>query len=48
MNGGYVSSTPMPHTDKADSVLQTVVPVPTVNMRPFSNTLEMAVYLSAA
>jgi cellulose synthase (UDP-forming) len=41
MNGGYVSSTPMPHTDKADSALETVVPVPTVNMRPFSNTMMM-------
>jgi cellulose synthase (UDP-forming) len=41
MNGGYVSSTPMPHSDKADAVLQTIVPVPAVNMRPFSNTLEM-------
>ena len=41
MNGGYVSSTPMPHSDNADSVLQTIVPVPTVNLRPFSNTLEM-------
>jgi cellulose synthase (UDP-forming) len=41
MNNGYVSSTPMPHTDKASSVLETVVPVPTVNMRPFSNSLMM-------
>jgi cellulose synthase (UDP-forming) len=31
----------MPHSDKADAVLQTIVPVPTANMRPFSNTLEM-------
>ena len=41
MNNGYVSSTPMPHTDKASSVLETVVPVPVVNMRPFSNSMMM-------
>ena len=41
MNGGYVSSTPMPHTDKASAELETVVPVPVVNMRPFSNSLMM-------
>ncbi len=41
MNGGYVSSTPMPHTDKASSELETIVPVPRANMRPFSNSLEM-------
>ena len=41
MNGGYVSSTPLPHTDKASSVLETIVPVPRANMRPFSNSLEM-------
>ncbi len=37
-NGAYVSSTPMPHTDKASADLYTVVPVPVVDMRPFSNT----------
>jgi cellulose synthase (UDP-forming) len=41
MNGGYVSSTPLPHTDKASAVLETVVSVPRANMRPFSNSLEM-------
>ena len=41
MNNGYVSSTPMPHTDKASSVLETIVPVPVVNMRPFSNSMMM-------
>jgi cellulose synthase (UDP-forming) len=41
MNDGYVSSTPMPHTDKASSALETIVPVPIVNMRPFSNSLAM-------
>jgi cellulose synthase (UDP-forming) len=41
MNNGYVSSTPMPHTDKASAVLETVVPVPVVNLRPFSNSMMM-------
>lgn len=39
MNGAYVSSTPMPHQDKASAILQTPIPVPVVNMRPFSNSL---------
>ena len=39
MNGAFVSSTPMPHTDKASMVLETVVPIPVVDMRPFSNTM---------
>jgi cellulose synthase (UDP-forming) len=38
-NTGYVSSTPMPHTDKGSAVLSTVVPIPTYDMRPFSNTI---------
>jgi cellulose synthase (UDP-forming) len=41
MNGSYVSSTPMPHTEDASSELSTVVPVPRGNMRPFSNSLMM-------
>ncbi len=41
MNEAYVSSTPMPHTDKASAKLDAVVPVPVVNMRPFSNSLMM-------
>ena len=41
MNDAYVSSTPMPHTDKASAKLETVVPIPVVNMRPFSNSLMM-------
>jgi len=41
MNGAYVSSTPMPHTDKASSVLETVVPIPVVDLRPFSNTMTL-------
>ena len=39
MNGAYVSSTPMPHTDKASAKLQTLVPVPVMDMRPFSNSM---------
>ena len=41
MNDGYVSSTPMPHTDKASAKLDTVIPIPVANMRPFSNSLMM-------
>ena len=39
MNNSYVSSTPMPHTEKGTSELETIVPVPVVDMRPFSNSL---------
>lgn len=39
MNGAFVSSTPMPHTDKASSVLETVVPIPVVVLRPSLNTM---------
>jgi cellulose synthase catalytic subunit (UDP-forming) len=41
MNGAFVSSTPMPHTNNASQVLETVVPIPVVDMRPFSNTLRL-------
>lgn len=41
MNDAYVSSTPMPHSDKASVDLQTVIPIPVVDMRPFSNSLKM-------
>ena len=41
MNGAYVSSTPMPHTDNASEVLETVIPVPVVDMRPSANTLQL-------
>jgi cellulose synthase (UDP-forming) len=41
MNGAYVSSTPMPHTEQASAKLDTVVPVPVVTLRPFSNSLLM-------
>ena len=41
MNDAYVSSTPIPHTDKASAKLETIVPIPVANMRPFSNSLMM-------
>jgi cellulose synthase (UDP-forming) len=39
VNGAYVSSTPMPHLDKASPVLETVVPIPVSDLRPFTNTI---------
>jgi cellulose synthase (UDP-forming) len=39
VNTGYVSSTPMEHTEKGSAVLSTIVPIPTYDMRPFSNTI---------
>ena len=41
MNDAYVSSTPLPHSDRASAQLETIVPIPIGNMRPFSNTLMM-------
>ena len=41
INDSYISSTPMPHTDKASAHLETIVPIPVANMRPFSNTMMM-------
>ena len=39
VNTGYISSTPMPHTERGSAVLSTIVAVPKYNMRPFSNTI---------
>jgi cellulose synthase (UDP-forming) len=39
VNGAFVSSTPLPHTGNASSVLDTVIPVPVGDLRPFSNTI---------
>lgn len=39
MNGAYVSSTPMPHSEKASATLSTEIPVPVVDMRPFSQSM---------
>jgi len=41
MNGAYVSSTPMPHTDKASMDWRTLIAIPRMDMRPFSNSLKM-------
>jgi cellulose synthase (UDP-forming) len=39
LNDSYVSSTPLPHADKASAQLDTIVPVPVSDMRPFSNSM---------
>jgi len=39
MNNQYVGSTPLPHSDKAAQEAKIDVPVPVVDMRPFSNSL---------
>jgi len=39
VNGAFVSSTPMPHSDNASAVLETAIPIPVVDLRPFSNTI---------
>jgi cellulose synthase (UDP-forming) len=39
VNTAYVSSTPMPHSDKASAKLETVIPVPVTDLRPFNNSL---------
>ena len=41
LNNAYVSSTPLPHENKATANLDTIVPVQRINLRPFSNTLKM-------
>ena len=40
VNGAYVSSTPMPHADRASRVLETVAPVPVADLRPSENALD--------
>ena len=41
MNGAYVSSTPMPHTDRATQRLQTNISVPIDDIQPFSQTMNV-------
>jgi cellulose synthase (UDP-forming) len=41
LNDSYVSSTPLPHTDKASADLETIVPLPVSDIRPFSNSMLM-------
>jgi cellulose synthase (UDP-forming) len=40
LNGSYVSSTPMPHADRASRVLETLIPLPVGDLRPFGNELQ--------
>jgi len=40
LNGNFISATPMPHADRASRVLETLVPVPVADLRPFNNTLQ--------
>jgi cellulose synthase (UDP-forming) len=48
VNGAYISSTPMPHTDKASEVLETVVPVPVADLRPGDNEFSFRFAFRAA
>jgi cellulose synthase (UDP-forming) len=41
LNGSYISSTPLPHTDKTSAPLETIVPVPVSSLRAFSNSMLM-------
>jgi cellulose synthase (UDP-forming) len=41
LNSAYISSTPLPHTDKTSAPLETIVPVPVSSLRPFSNSMLM-------
>src|SRR5205807_864936 len=41
VNDAYASSTPLPHSDKASTQLDAVVPVPISDLRPFSNSILM-------
>ena len=42
LNRSFISSTPLPHSDKASAQLETIVPVPVSGLRPFSNSLLMS------
>ena len=48
MNGAYVSSTPMPHSEKASTKLSTEIPIPVVNLRPFSQSMMMKFFFQIA
>jgi cellulose synthase catalytic subunit (UDP-forming) len=41
INGAYVSSTPMPHRNSASAVLETLVPIPVVDLRPSTNVMTL-------
>jgi cellulose synthase (UDP-forming) len=48
MNGAYVSSTPMPHSERASAKLSTEIPVPVVDLRPFSQSMMMKFFFQIA
>jgi cellulose synthase (UDP-forming) len=41
VNGAFVSATPLPHSDSASAVLDTVIPIPIYDLRPFANTIQL-------
>ena len=41
INGSYISSTPLPHTEQASAQLDSIAPVPLSVLRPFSNSVVM-------
>jgi cellulose synthase (UDP-forming) len=41
LNDSYISSTPLPHTDKDSAQIETIVPVPVADLHPFSNSILM-------
>jgi cellulose synthase (UDP-forming) len=47
-NNGYISSTPLPHTTTATTNKEEVVPVPVVDLRPFSNSVLMKFFFQIA
>ena len=40
LNGAFISSTPMPHADRASRVLETIIPVPVAGLRPGPNEFQ--------
>ena len=48
VNGAYISSTPMPHTENASEVLETIVPVPVADLRPGDNEFSFRFSFHAA
>ena len=48
MNGAYVSSTPMPHSDRASAKLSTDIPIPVVNLRPYNQSMRMKFFFQIA
>ncbi len=39
LNDAYIGSTPLPHMEKASAQLDTIMPVPVSDLRPFSNSM---------